>query len=102
MNKKLHVLRLAFVCCCLLFVTQVFAQQIHYIYIQSDDKQSFTVSVNGKTYTASEAVYVIIPTLTDATYNLTVSFPCNKFADQQFVCIVDNSYAWSALKNFCV
>lgn len=97
---KLTVWKVAFFSCCLLMFTPVFAQQIHFVYIQSDDKQPFSVAVNGKTYTASETGYVIVSRLSNGTWPMTISFPGQKYPDQQFTCIVDNADAGYALKNY--
>jgi len=53
------------------------AQQNHFLYIQADDKQTFSVNLNGKTFNSSDIGYVIIPKLTDGKYQLNISFPDN-------------------------
>lgn len=75
------------------------AQQNHFVYIQSDDKQPFAVSVNNKEYTASSIGYVIIPKLQDGNYNLTVSFPKQSVPRQEFEISVSKDAGYS-LKNF--
>jgi hypothetical protein len=75
------------------------AQQKHFIYVQSEDKQPFAVVLGGKVYSSSDYGYVIIPKLTDSTYKFTVSFPMNKFPDQIFTCTVSKKDAGYALKN---
>ena len=87
----------------MLFVSlceQSFAQQNHFLYIQADDKQTFNVSVNGKTYNSSDIGYIIIPKLTDGKYQLNIAFPDNKYPDQQFNCVINKNDAGYALKNF--
>jgi len=85
---------------CVLLCKQSFSQQNHFLYIQADDKQTFSVNVNGKTYNSSDIGYVIIPKLTDGKYQLNVSFPDNKYPDQQFNCVINKNDAGYALKNF--
>lgn len=75
------------------------AQQKHFIYMQSEDKQPFAVVLNGKVFSSSDYGYVIIPKLVDSTYNFTVSFPMNKFPDQAFTCAINKKDAGYMLKN---
>jgi Domain of unknown function (DUF4476) len=85
---------------CILLNCKVYGQQHHFIYIQVDEKQLFSVQVNNKTYNSSDIGYVIIPKLTDGKYQLNVSFPNNKFPDQQFSCVINKADAGYALKNY--
>ena len=75
------------------------AQQKHFIYVQSEDKQPFAVVLGGKVFSSSDYGYVIIPKLTDSTYKFTVSFPMNKFPDQSFTCTINKKDVGYALKN---
>lgn len=75
------------------------AQQKHFIYVESENKQPFAVVLNGKVYSSSDYGYVIIPKLTDGDYNFTVSFPMNKFPDQNFSCIINKKDAGYILKS---
>ncbi|MEP6684837.1 MAG: DUF4476 domain-containing protein [Parafilimonas sp.] len=75
------------------------AQQKHFIYMQSEDKQPFAVVLGGKVFSSSDYGYVIIPKLADSTYKFTVSFPMNKFPDQSFTCTISKKDAGYALKN---
>src|SRR5258706_8525403 len=75
------------------------AQQKHFIYIQSEDKQPFAVVLDGKVYSSSDYGYVIVPKLTDGIYNFTVSFPMNKFPEQSFKCVINKKDAGYTLKN---
>jgi hypothetical protein len=83
-----------------LLCKQSFAQQNHFLYIQADDKQIFSVNINGKTFNSSDIGYVIIPKLTDGKYQLNISFPDNKYPDQQFSCVINKTDVGYALKNF--
>src|SRR6185295_16588689 len=82
----------------LLYCKQSYTQQNHFLYIQADDKQQFNVDVNGKVYPSSDIGYVIIPKLSDGKYQLNITFPENKFPDQQFNCVINKSDAGYALK----
>jgi hypothetical protein len=78
----------------------LYAQQNHFVYIQSDAKQAFTVKINEQVFTASSIGYVIIPKLVDGEYKATISFPNNQFPDQQFVFTVSNNDIGYSLKNY--
>lgn len=75
------------------------AQQQHFIYIQSEDRQPFAVVLNGKVYSSSDYGYVIVPKLTDGNYNFTVSFPMNKYPDQNFKCVINKKDLGFKLEN---
>lgn len=92
---KLSGLLLFFCMICL----GVKAQQKHFIYVQSEDKQQFAVIMDGKVYSSSDYGYVIIPKLDDGEYKFTVSFPLNKFPDQAFNCTINKKDAGFFLKN---
>lgn len=94
------LLTCALLCCCSCFINIAKAQQDHFIYIQSDDKLPFNVSVNGKIYSSSDPGYVIIPKLADGNYTLAISFADNKYPDQKFYCSISKNDAGYALKNY--
>ena len=75
------------------------AQQKHFMYVQSEDRQPFAIVLNGKVYSSSDYGYIIIPKLEDGDYNFTVSFPMNKFPDQSFACSINKKDAGYFLKN---
>ncbi len=56
----------------LLFFVVKGISQPYFIYIQSDNKQTFTVTLKGKTYHSSNTGYVVIPKLFSGTYNLQI------------------------------
>src|SRR6478752_10563115 len=76
-----------------------YAQQKHFIYVQSEDKQPFAIVMNGKVYSSSDYGYIIVPKLADGDYNFTVSFPMNKFPDQAFTCSINKKDVGYFLKN---
>lgn len=75
------------------------AQQKHFIYIESEDRQPFAVVLDGKVFSSSDYCYVVVPKLTDGTYNFTVSFPMNKYPDQSFKCIINKKDVGYKLQN---
>lgn len=95
MKKKLF----AFIILYCFLVVHVFAQQNHFIFIQSDDKQTFSVELNNKLYNSASNGYLIIPKLVNGDYNFTVGFPEGKFPNQKFICTINNNDLGFALKN---
>ncbi|MBS1571359.1 MAG: DUF4476 domain-containing protein [Bacteroidetes bacterium] len=59
------------------------AQQLRFIYLQSDDKSPFFVKVDGKYLSSSENGYIIIPRLHESTYNLVIGTAGDKLASQE-------------------
>src|SRR4051794_36238832 len=76
------------------------AQQLHFIYIQADNKQPFSVELNGKYYSSSSIGYIILPKLTDGTYTMKINFGKNSFPEQSFTVNVTGKDYGYALKNF--
>ena len=56
---------------------QLNAQQNHYIYIQSENSQAFFIRTKDKVYSASEAGYVIVPSLPEGMFDFVIGFPKN-------------------------
>lgn len=75
------------------------AQQKHFIYIESEDRQPFAVVLDGKVFSSSDYGYVVVPKLTEGAYNFTVSFPMNKYPDQSFKCIINKKDVGYKLQN---
>lgn len=65
------------------------AQQDHFIYLQTENKQPFFVKFKDKTFTASPLGYVIIANLQDGIYSLIVGFP-QSTSQQEFNCVINN------------
>jgi hypothetical protein len=92
----------AFLCAIvLLFFSNISqAQKYHFAYLQTDDKQTFYVRVNDKTYSSSAAGYLVIPKLTPGTYNLLVGFPKNQWPMQTITIEIGEKDLGYLLKNF--
>jgi Domain of unknown function (DUF4476) len=97
MKHSVKLFALLFFFCVNCFVVK--AQQKHFIYVQSEDQQPFAIVLNGKVFSASDYGYIIIPKLADSNYNFRVSFPMNKFPDQNFTCTINKKDAGFFLKN---
>lgn len=95
--KKRYLLIILF----LFFVSSpILAQQNHFIYLQTENKQPFYILINKKNYSSSTAGYVIIPKLTDSLYKLTLGFPKNEWPEQNFTCKINKSNIGFIIKNF--
>jgi len=84
----------------MVFSLAAYGQQLHFIYIQADNKQPFSVELNGKYYSSSSIGYIILPKLTDGTYNLKINFAKNSYPEQTFTVNVNGKDYGYALKNF--
>ncbi|MDB5201718.1 MAG: hypothetical protein JWQ27_1127 [Ferruginibacter sp.] len=76
------------------------AQLNHFIYLQTDNKQSFYVRMNDKLYSSSSAGYLIIPKLQSGDYTLSIGFPKNEWPLQTIPVSVKTADAGYILKNF--
>ena len=76
------------------------AQQTHFIYLQTDNKQSFYVKLNNKLFSSASSGYLVIPKLQNGDYNFTIGFPKNEWPQQTFFLKIDNKDLGGMLKNF--
>ena len=83
-----------------LFSICVFAQQNHFIYIQSDNQQSFYVKLDKKIMSSTASGYLIIPKLKVGVYDFAIGFPKNEWPEQIVTCNIVNADAGYLLKNF--
>lgn len=79
---------------------QLQAQQNHFIYLQTENKQPFYIKLDKKLLSSSASGYLIIPKLQDGTYNLTLGFPKNEWPEQKVTCSIDKKDAGYIVKNF--
>ena len=64
---------------------EISAQERYFLAIQSDDHQPFYVRVANKTWSSSAVGNVVVPSLGDSTYQVSVGFPRSKFPEQSFL-----------------
>jgi Domain of unknown function (DUF4476) len=83
-----------------LFSFAATAQQNHFVYIQSDNKQPFYVKIDKAVLSSSALGYLIIPKLKDGSYQLNIGFPKNEWPQQSIMLRIDKKDAGYALKNF--
>src|SRR5437868_13209596 len=85
---------------CLFFSFILKAQQSHFIYIQTDNKQPFYVKLDKTIYSSANSGYLIIPQLKTGPYNLFIGFPKNEWPEQNIRCSVEDKDLGYILKNF--
>ena len=83
----------------LLLTLVMHAQTDYFLFIQSENNQTFYVQSDGKTLSSSSAGHLIIPSLRDSTYTLNVGFPKNQFPEQVFQVRINKRDAGYQLKN---
>ena len=76
------------------------AQQNHFVYLQTDNKQSFYVKIDDKLFSSSSTGYVVIPKMQTGSYKFTIGFPKNEWPQQTLPLKIDNNDLGFLLKNF--
>ena len=76
------------------------AQQNHFVYLQTDNKQSFYVKINDKLFSSSSYGYAVIPQLQTGSYSFTIGFPKNEWPQQTVIIKIDNNDLGFILKIF--
>ncbi len=74
------------------------AQQNHFIYFQTENRQPFFVKLNDKVFNSSALGYLIIAKLQDGLYNLIVGFSQSTY-QQEFNCSINNKDVGFIIKN---
>lgn len=89
-------------CITLLLVVSIStkAQLNYFLYLQTDNKQSFYVKINDKLLSSSGTGYLIIPKLKNGDYNITVGFPKDQWPQHIFSVNIANNDVGYHLKNF--
>ena len=86
--------------CLIFFVSGIMAQQIHFIYLQTENRQPFYVKLDKKLFSSTASGYLIIPKLEEGEYAFKIGFPKNEWPEQLLNCIVKKDDAGYVLKNF--
>jgi hypothetical protein len=76
------------------------AQKNYFIYLQTDNKQAFSVKMNGKDLSSTASGYIIIPKLPKGEHSFTISFPKNEWPKQTFNVLLNDIDKGYTLKNF--
>lgn len=83
----------------ILLTFTVQAQHKHFVFIQTENKQPFSVRVGDKILSSSSSGYVVIPKLNAGTYDLNIGFPRNEWPNQHIQIKLDRDMGF-VLKNF--
>lgn len=75
------------------------AQQNHFIFIQTESRQPFNITVNKKVYSSTATGYVIVPKLSAGNYSIAIAFGGNAITDQYFNIDLNLKDAGFTLKN---
>ncbi|NML24012.1 hypothetical protein HHL16_24240 [Pseudoflavitalea sp. G-6-1-2] len=84
---------------CLLATTGLYAQDRYFLSIQSADQQPFYVRIANTTYSSSSIGHVVVPSLGDSTYQVSLGFPLNKYPEQQYLISFNRKDLGYTLKN---
>lgn len=87
-------------CFCVMKMSHPNAQQLRFIYIQTENKQPFSVRIKEKIFSAASAGYLVIPKLPDGTYALSIGFPNKEWPTQQVEVVLNGKDEGFILKNF--
>jgi hypothetical protein len=91
------IILLCFFCCNLLITLS--AQQNRFMYLQSENKQTFYAKFDKKIFSSSASGYLIIPKLAEGNYNFKIGFPKNEFPEQSFNYTITKDVGF-IIKNF--
>ena len=88
--------------CILLVIGQqvLMAQKVYFVYLQSENRESFYLKMGGKTYNSGTGGYLILSKLRDSVYHFTVGSAENKFPEQPFTVTVNKKDHGYLFKNF--
>ena len=86
--------------CGFLFQVFSFAQQNRFLYIQTENKQPFYVSLNNTIHSSTASGYLIIPKLQEGSYQLNIGFPKNEWPRQAISYNIGKKDEGVLLKNF--
>jgi hypothetical protein len=92
--------KLFFLCLLALFSFSLKAQQVHFVYLQTDNGQPFYVKLENKVVSSSAEGYLILPGLSDGVYKVAVGFPKKEHPEENFTFNIENNNEGFLIKNF--
>jgi len=98
--NKVYKKALSLIFAIIFFSLNLVAQQNHFVYVQTENKQAFYIKLDKKILSSSASGYLIIPKLQDSTYAFTIGFPKNEWPEQNVTCNVNKKDAGYLLKDF--
>ena len=96
MKHQFFALFLIFLCISI----SVKAQQNHFIYIQTENKQPFYVRQDKNVYSSTASGYLVLSKLKTGSYDLVFGFPKNEWPEQNIHCSLEDKDLGYLLKNF--
>ena len=96
MKHQFFALFLIFLCISIC----VKAQQNHFIYIQTENKQPFYVRQDKNVYSSTASGYLVLSKLKTGSYDLVFGFPKNEWPEQNIHCSLEDKDLGYLLKNF--
>ena len=100
LSKKTTMQRTLFLLILLFSFRTANAQQTHFIYIQTENKQPFYIRQDKKIFSSSVSGYLIIPKLTDGDYDFQIGFPKGLAPEQDIHFTINKKDLGYLLKNF--
>lgn len=76
------------------------SQQNHFIYLQTDNNQPFSATINNQNYSSSGSGYLILPKISKGEYQITIGFAGNSEEEQYFNCTVNENDLGYSVKKF--
>lgn len=76
------------------------AQKVYYLYLQTDDQAPFYVRLSDKIYSSAVSGFLILPNLTDSTYNLNIGFAKSTKPETKFAVTINHNDKGYLIKNF--
>ncbi|MGG9963267.1 DUF4476 domain-containing protein [Ferruginibacter sp. SUN106] len=98
--NKVYKKAFSFLSAMIIFSLSLSAQQNHFIYVQTENKQPFYIKLEKKILSSSASGYLIIPKLQDGNYSITIGFPKNEWPEQNVTCSINKKDVGYLLKNF--
>lgn len=92
--------KIVFVVGLLLVAINICAQKNQFIYIQAENKQAFYVQLADQLYNSGAEGYLIIPKLSEGTYELSIRFPKDEWPPQNVTCIMKEADMGFVLKYY--
>ncbi len=76
------------------------AQKVYFLYLQTDDQSPFYVRLSDKIYSSAVSGFLILPNLTDSTYNINIGFAKSTKPEIKFAVTINQNDRGYLIKNF--
>jgi Domain of unknown function (DUF4476) len=76
----------------ILFMCKLQAQQVYFIYIQSEDRKPFYAKMHNKVISSTASGYLLVPKLQNGGHRLSIGFPGKaELGEEEFLFTIDNA-----------